>query len=52
MKIHNIQYTAKGCDFVIDIKRISQDPRLAKYLTGYKQSVKQLAVQRRISNQK
>ena len=36
----------------IDTERISKEPKLAKYVAGYKRSVEQLAVQRRISKQK
>lgn len=36
----------------IDTERINKEPKFAKYVTGYKRSVEQLAVQRRISNQK
>lgn len=39
-------------DFGIDQNLICKDPKFNKYLTGYKKSVQQLAVQRRISNQK
>ena len=36
----------------IDQNRICKDQKFNKYLTGYKKSVQQLAVSRRISNQK
>lgn len=50
-EVYGVRYVI-GYVAEIDQNRIYQDPKFNKYLTGYKKSVQQLAVQRRINNQR
>lgn len=50
-EVYGVRYIMEY-DSEIDQNRICKDPKFNKYLTGYKKSVQQLAVSRRISNQK